>query len=99
MSESGEAAQGALVLRLSVPAVGRLRDIATELAPKIAEYLGIGAADVESVAVGLEGLFGRVAPAGADADVALEFRQLDRELLIDATCQGHRAELRYLLPA
>lgn len=99
MSESGGAAPSALVLRLSVPASGGLRGIATELASKIAEYLGIGVQDAESVGTALDGLVGRVAPSGGEADVLLEFRQMEGELLIDATCEGHHSALRYPLPA
>jgi hypothetical protein len=98
MSESGGALPSALVLRLSVPASGGLRGIATDLAAKIAEYVGISVAEAASVAIALDGLFVRVAPAGSDADVALEFRQVEGELLIHATCEGQRSEVRYPLP-
>ena len=97
MSESG-GAPSALVVRLSVPASGGLRGIATDLAAKIAEYVGIGAAEAPAVALALDGLFVRVVPAGSDADVALEFRQVEGALLIHATCEGQRSDVRCPLP-
>jgi hypothetical protein len=98
MSEAEGALPAALVLRLSVPASGGLREIATELAGKVAEYVGIGGEEAGAIGRAIDGLVGRVAPHGAEADVAFEFRQRDGELLIGATCEGQRSELRYPLP-
>jgi hypothetical protein len=96
MSESNGAA---LVLRLSVPAAGGLRGIATELGAKVAEYLGSNAEQSESIGSALEGLAGRVAPAGIEGEIAFEFRRSSGELLIEARCEGQASELRYPLPA
>jgi hypothetical protein len=99
MSESGRSADGrSLVLRLSVPAQGGLRAVASELATRVAEYLGSDRPDAESAAVTLEGLAARVAPSGADGDIAFEFREEDGELLILARCDGRTHEARYPLP-
>jgi hypothetical protein len=97
MSEP-DGASPTLVLRVSVPATGGLRPIPVELARRVAEYLGISSDEAGAIGRALDGLMGRVAPDGSLADVALEFRQREGELLIDATCEGHRSELRYPLP-
>lgn len=88
-----------LVLRLSVPAEGRLRAVATEVATRIAEYLGSNRPDAESAGVTLEGLAARVAPTGANGDIQFEFREVDGELLIQARCDERSMEVRYPLPS
>jgi hypothetical protein len=87
-----------LVLRLSVPSEGGLRAVATEVATRIAEYLGSNRPDAESAGVTLEGLAARVAPSGANGDIQFEFREVDRELLIRAHCDDRSMEVRYPLP-
>jgi hypothetical protein len=87
------------MLRLSVPAQGGLRVVATEVATRVAEYLGTSLPDAESAGITLEGLAERVAPAGCDADITFEFSEVDRELLIRARCDGRSSEARYPLPA
>ena len=99
MFETTGSVPSALVLRMSVPAAGSLRSIATEVASKVAEYLGTAAQDAESVGIALEGLVGRVAESGCQSDITLEFRQVEGELLIRAFCEEHHSELRYPLPA
>jgi hypothetical protein len=100
MSEPrGNANDGqSLVLRLSVPSQGGLRAVATEVATRIAEYLGSNRPDAESAGVTLEGLAARVAPSGANGDIQFEFREVDRELLIKARCDDRSMEVRYPLP-
>lgn len=97
----GPAAKGpdapALEMRLSVPADGGLRVVAGELAVKVAEFLGGNAADAGSVSATLERLMSRVATSGED--ITFEFRQIDRELVIHARCNGRSSEVRYPLPA
>jgi hypothetical protein len=99
MSETGTAPGASLVLRLSVPAQGGLRAVATEVATRIAAYLGSSPPDAESAGVTLEGLAARVAPYGADGDIVFEFRELDGELIIRARCADRSLEARYPLPA
>jgi hypothetical protein len=101
MSESPVNANegSSLVLRLSVPAEGGLRSVATDVAMRIAEYLGSNRPDAESAGVTIEGLAARVAPTGVSADIQFEFREIDRELLIRARCDDRSMEVRYPLPA
>jgi hypothetical protein len=87
-----------MLMRLSVPAEGGLRAVATEVARKIAEYLGTNPPDVESVGSTLERLATRVCTAGSE-DITFEFREINRELVIQARCSGRSSEARYPLPA
>jgi hypothetical protein len=95
MSESSAVPEG-LVLRLTVPASGDLRQIAADIAAKVAEYLGDRAPDV---AAALSSVAARVAPAGADGDIAFEFRKQGGELLIEARSGAESSEVRCPLPA
>jgi hypothetical protein len=88
----------ALDVRLSVPAEGELRDIAAELAAKIAEHLGVKAADAASLSATVSGLASRVA-GGGQPDITFDFRQVDRELIIEARCAGQASEVRLPLTA
>ncbi|HSC29223.1 MAG TPA: hypothetical protein VLD67_18250 [Vicinamibacterales bacterium] len=99
MSEDADKARDgcSLVLRLSVPAEGGLRAVATEVATRIAAYLGSTAPDAESAGVTVEGLAARVAPAGSSGDITFEFCEVDRELLIRARCDNRSSEVRYPL--
>ena len=95
----------ALDLRLSVPAAGgRLRDIASELAARVAEHLGTAAPDAQSLGAAIEGLASRLGGLGAAADgdgenITFSFRQLGAELVIEARCCGESSEVRHPLPA
>jgi hypothetical protein len=82
-------------MRLSVPAHGGLRAVATELAARIAEYLGGQQPDAASVGASVDGLASHV--GRGDADIVFEFRQVDRELVIHARCDGHSSEARHKL--
>ena len=93
------AAPGTLVLRLSVPAEGVLREVATELATRVAEYLGDQTRDGAAVAAALESVASRVAPNGSDADIEFDFRQVEGELVIEARCGSRTSEVRCPLPA
>jgi hypothetical protein len=103
MSEPPGGAAGALVLRLSVPAEGGLRPVASDIAVKVAEYLGETRADAGSVAGALETVAAHVAPAGRpdgnEVDITFEFRQVEGELLIEARCGSRSSEVRCPLPA
>jgi hypothetical protein len=103
MPETSEPAQGqgALEMRLWVPAEGGLRRIASELATRIAEYLGITAPDTESIGAMVEGLASRLGHGGTDQGsiITFDFRKVGRELVIEASCSGHASELRHPLPA
>ena len=87
----------ALKLRLSVPAQGGLRGLATELARRIAAHLGSNLPDAESAGAVLEELAERVAPAGTQGEITFEFSELDRQLLIHARCDGRSSEARHAL--
>lgn len=82
-----------LEMRLSVPSEGTLSKVAGELAAKVAEFLGD---EGSSIGATLEQLASRVAAAGED--ITFEFRQIDRELVIHARCNGRSSEARYALP-
>ena len=103
MRMSGPGGNGAdkraLELRLSVPAQGGLRAVATEVATRVAAYLGSTLPDAESVGAALEALAERVAPAGTQGEITFEFTEQDRELLIRARCDGRSSEARCALPA
>jgi hypothetical protein len=89
----------ALILRLSVPAQGGLRTVASDVATKVAAFLGSELPDAESVGATLEALAERVAPAGTQGDITFEFSEVDRQLLIRARCAGRSSEARCALPA
>ncbi len=81
-----------MVLRVSVPATEPLRAIASELAGRVAEFLD-KAHDGAAVSAALEGVAAEVAPAGSDADIEFEFRQVDGELLIKARSGSRTSEV------
>ena len=103
MSEdSGKtAAPPALDLRLSVPAEGDLRNIAGELAAKIAEHLGAAAPVAQSLAAKVAGLASQLANGGGrpSEDIVLAFRQVDGQLVVEARCAGTASEVRQEIPA
>lgn len=101
MSDVPESARDgrALVLRLSVPAAGGLRHVATDVATRIAAFLGSDPPDAESAGATLEGLAARVAPAEGEDDIHFEFCEVEGELLIRARCRDRVSEARYSLPA
>ena len=94
------AASRALDVRLSVPAEGDLRQIAGELAARIAEQLGAGSPDAQQLAARVSGLASTLANGGGHAgqQITFEFRQVDRELVVQVRCNGQASELRQSLP-
>ena len=90
-----------LEMRLSVPAGGRLRTIACELATKIAEHLGANAPDAQSLGTTVEGLAARLVNGREhnDRDITFEFRQVEGQLVIEARCDDRASEVRHPLPA
>jgi hypothetical protein len=97
--QAGEASNTlGLVLRLSVPAEGGLRLLATEVATRVAAYCGNGAS-AEAAGATLESLAERVAPKGADGEITFEFTRIEGGLLIRARCNGRSSEARHPLPA
>jgi hypothetical protein len=95
---SGSPQEGVL-LRLSVPAAGDFRAIASDLAVKVAEYLGTSASDVGGVAPALERAAREVAAPDGDAQIEFVFRRAAGALLIEARSGGRVAEMRHALPA
>jgi hypothetical protein len=84
-----------------VPAGDSFQSVAKELAAKVASYLGITGPEARAVAAMLDRLASHVVPtdhADLDRDVTFEFRQADRELLIEARCAGRTSEGRHRLP-
>jgi hypothetical protein len=98
MSQSADAVRNGLVLRFSLPATGELRAIASELAAKVAQQLGVAAQGDGGLAAAIEDLAGRLEPP-ADSDLAFEFHKRDRELKIEARSNGRACEARIPLPA
>ena len=87
----------ALLLRLSVPAQGGLRAVATEFATRLAAHLG-GFDGAEAAGIALDSVAEQVAPVGSDGDITFEFSEDDGELLIRARCNGRSSEARHPLP-
>ncbi len=90
----------ALEMQLSVPAEGDLRDVARELATRIAEHLGARAPDAQSLGALVDGLASRLGNGSAHQGKAItfEFRQVEGELVIEARCDGEASEVRHQLP-
>ena len=99
MPQSPDWAPGGLVLRLSVPAEGDLRSVATDVATRVAAYLGDRAPDGAAVAAALDAVASRVAPEAGDAEITFDFRGVNGELLIAAHCGSRSSEVRCPLPA
>ena len=98
--QTGNGAESrALDLRLWVPAQGDLREIAGELAAKIAEQLGAGSPDAQQLGVRVAGLASQLANGGhAGQEITFEFRQTKGELIVQARCNGQASEVRQPLP-
>lgn len=86
------------MLRFFVPASGELRLVATDLAAKVAEQLGVNGEGRAAIKGTLDDLARRVGVTGDD-EVAFEFHKLDRELKIEARSNGRASEARIPLPA
>ena len=99
MPQSPDWAPGGLVLRLSVPAGGDLRSVATDIATRVAAYLGERAPDGAAIAAALDGVASRVAPAATDAEITFDFRGVNGGLVIEAHCGSRSSEVRCPLPA
>ncbi len=97
---TGNTGSRALDLRLWVPAEGDLREIASELAAKIAEQLGAGSPDAKQLGERVAGLASKVANGGGHAgqEITFEVRQVDGELVVQARCNGEASEVRQPLP-
>ena len=86
-----------LLLRLSVPAQGSLRAVATEFATRLAAHLG-SFDGAEAAGLALDTVAERVAPVGSDGNIVFEFTEDEGELLIRARCDGRSSEARHPLP-
>ena len=101
MPEStGNPGSHALDLRLWVPAEGDLREIAGELAAKIAEQLGAGSPDAQQLAERVSVLASTLANGGglSGQEIIFEFRQVKGELVVQVRCNGEASEVRQPLP-
>jgi hypothetical protein len=86
-------------LRLWVPAEGDLREIAGELAAKIAEQLGAGSPDAQQLGARVAVLASQLANGGGHGqEITFEFRQVAGELVVQARCNGQASEVRQPLP-
>ena len=86
-----------MLMRMSVPAEGRLRELAREVGTKIAEFLGSHNRDLQSIGAAIEGLAGKVAPPGASSEITFEFRTAKGELVVHAQCDERSSETRHPL--
>jgi hypothetical protein len=101
MPEStGKVADGpAFALRLSVPADGDLREIAGEVAAKVAEHLGAASGDARSLSEKVARLTKELRNGSPQAqDIAMEFRLVEGELVVEARCAGGASEVRHEMP-
>ena len=89
----------ALDLTLSVPAEGELRELAGELAAKVAAHLGAAPADAHSLAAKVDELAVRMSASGAaNEDIAFAFRQSEGEIVVDARRGGKSSQVRQEIP-
>ena len=88
-----------MLVRLSVPARGELRVLATDIAKRVAEYLREGVPDLQGLRVAIEGVASKVAPTATDAEIVFEFREVNSELQIEAHCDSRSSKVRCPLPA
>jgi hypothetical protein len=91
MSDPSGVAPEALVLRLSVPSEGDLRIIASDVAAKVAEYLGEAPERIAAAGEAAASLASRVAPRAGEAEITFEFRTGADGLLIGARCGDRSA--------
>src|SRR4051794_21977069 len=101
MSESsGTEDESTLVLRISIPAGAEYHAIVTQMAAKVAAYLGNTEQEGAAAATALDTLAAQVIAAGeAGADATFEFRQSDEALLMRARCAGRTADASWPLPS
>jgi len=94
MSESsGTEDESTLVLRISIPAGAEYRAIVTEMAAKVAAYLGDTDQEGAAAAAALGALASTVTADGeGDMEMTFEFRQSDDTLLIRARCADRTAD-------
>ena len=89
------------MLELTVPAAGRLSDIASEVAARVAEHLGAGAPDAQSIGARVDEIVSALGERGAPqgTEITFEFRRAGAELVIHVRCDGVASEVRHPLPA
>jgi hypothetical protein len=98
MTNSAGAVHDGLVLRLSFPASGEIFVVGPEMAVKLAEQLGLDAAQAERAGQTVAELTRKVDPSGA-SDVAFEFHKAGAELRIQARQGTQASEARVSLGA
>jgi hypothetical protein len=91
-----------MVLRVSVPAGSSFVAVAAEIAVKVAEYVGVSAADAKAAGPMIESLAKQVGAhnehGAGHGDVTFEFQDADGELRIEARCAGRSSVARRPLP-
>jgi hypothetical protein len=92
MTNSAGAVQKGLVLRMSMPAAGRMAEIGPELASKLGEQLGLSADATGAVRQAMTDLTTQLSER--DGDVEFEFNKLDADLEIVARGGDRRAAAR-----
>ena len=98
MTNTAGAVHDGLVLRLSFPASGDIFVVGPEMAVKLAEQLGLDAAQAERAGQVVTELTGKVDPAGA-SNVVVEFHKAGAELKIQARQGAQTSEARVSLGA
>jgi len=99
MSESsGTEDESTLVLRISIPAAAEYRAIVTEMAAKVATYLGDP--EQQAAVTALETLAAQVTSGSEGAaDATFEFRQSAGALLMRVRCAGRTGDASHPLPS
>jgi len=90
----------ALDLTLSVPAEGALRELAGELAAKVAEHLGADPSDAQSLAAKVAEMAARMGAGSAavNEDIAFAFQQREGEIVVEARRAGKSSQVRQEIP-
>ncbi|OFW09898.1 MAG: hypothetical protein A3H96_01715 [Acidobacteria bacterium RIFCSPLOWO2_02_FULL_67_36] len=97
MSEPTGGAPQAFVLRVSVPADGDLRIVASDVASKVAECLGEAPERTAAAGGAAEMLGARLADGGGAAEIAFEFHTAPDGMVIEARCGDRSATVRHVL--
>ena len=95
----GEPQSSAFEMRLAVPAQGGLRDIAGELAARVAEHFGIGAPEADALRDRVGDLAARVVEGRRHEEIRFAFLRRAGELIVEARCNDEVSEVRQPLPA
>jgi hypothetical protein len=92
MTTPADAVQNGLVLRVSLPVSGEISAVASEMAVKLAEQLGVEKARAAAAGEAVSRLVHQV--GAGSGDVAVEFHKLENELRIEARQESRVSHAR-----